>query len=42
VIYVANAPQVDMTKFVTFLNTVVVTADNGVNLANMTGNSLTP
>ncbi|MGP9814515.1 polysaccharide biosynthesis/export family protein [Rhodopseudomonas sp. NSM] len=34
VIYVANAPQVDVTKVLTFLNTAVGTADDGVNLIN--------
>jgi polysaccharide biosynthesis/export protein len=34
VIYVANAPQVDITKALVFLNTAIVTADNGVNLVN--------
>jgi polysaccharide export outer membrane protein len=34
VLYVANAPQVDITKVLTFINTVIVTADNGLNLAN--------
>jgi len=33
VIYVANAPQVDITKVLSFINSVIVTADNGVNLA---------
>ncbi|WP_170149610.1 polysaccharide biosynthesis/export family protein [Rhodoplanes roseus] len=34
ILYVANAPQVDTTKFLTFLNTAIGTADNGVNLIN--------
>jgi polysaccharide export outer membrane protein len=34
VIYVANAPQVDVTKVLSFINSVIVTADNGVNVAN--------
>lgn len=34
VIYVANAPQVDITKALVFLNTAIATADNGVNLVN--------
>jgi len=34
VIYVANAPQVDVTKVLQFLNTAMGTADNGVNLVN--------
>ena len=32
VIYVANAPQVDVTKFLDFLNTAIGTADNGAHL----------
>jgi polysaccharide export outer membrane protein len=32
VIYVANAPQVDITKFLNFLNTAIGTVDNGANL----------
>jgi polysaccharide export outer membrane protein len=40
VLYVANAPQVDITKVLTFINTVIVTADNGLNLAN--GNNAGP
>jgi polysaccharide export outer membrane protein len=34
VLYVANAPQVDITKFLVFLNTATSVADNGVNLVN--------
>ncbi len=34
VMYVANAPSVDITKVLNFINTAVVTADNGVNLIN--------
>jgi len=34
VLYVANAPQVDVTKVLNFLNTAMGTADNGVNLVN--------
>jgi len=34
VLYVANAPQVDITKVLAFINNSVVTADNGVNLVN--------
>ena len=34
VIYAANAPQVDVTKVLSFINSAVVTADNGVNLTN--------
>jgi polysaccharide export outer membrane protein len=34
VMYVANAPQVDITKVLNFINTAVTTADNGVNLVN--------
>ena len=34
VLYVANAPQVDITKVLNFLNTAVGTADNSVNLVN--------
>jgi polysaccharide biosynthesis/export protein len=34
VMYVANAPQVDVTKVLNFINTAVGTADNSVNLAN--------
>lgn len=34
VIYAANAPSVDITKVLTFINTAVATADNGVNLVN--------
>jgi polysaccharide export outer membrane protein len=34
VLYVANAPQVDITKFLNFLNTAITVADNGVNLVN--------
>jgi polysaccharide export outer membrane protein len=34
VIYAANAPQVDITKVLSFLNTAIITADNGVNLVN--------
>jgi polysaccharide export outer membrane protein len=36
VMYVANAPQVDITKVLNFVNAAVVTADNGVNLVNDT------
>ena len=31
VIYVANAPEVDTTKVLKFINTAVGTVDNGVN-----------
>jgi polysaccharide export outer membrane protein len=34
VMYVANAPSVDITKVLNFINAAVVTADNGVNLVN--------
>jgi len=34
VLYVANAPQVDITKVLSFINSAVATADNGVNLVN--------
>lgn len=34
IIFVANAPQVNITKFLVFLDTVVGTADNHVNLLN--------
>lgn len=34
VIYAANAPQVDITKVLNFINTAVITADDGVTLAN--------
>ncbi|MFD2184215.1 polysaccharide biosynthesis/export family protein [Rhodoplanes azumiensis] len=34
ILYVANAPQVDTTKFLNFLNTAMGTADTGVNLVN--------
>jgi len=34
VLYVANAPQVDVTKFLVFVNTVIATADNGAVLVN--------
>ena len=34
VLYAANAPQVDITKVLNFINTAVVTADNGVTLVN--------
>jgi polysaccharide export outer membrane protein len=34
VLYVANAPQVDITKVLAFVNASVTTADNGVNLVN--------
>ena len=34
VLYVANAPSVDITKVLNFINSVVVTADNGVNVVN--------
>lgn len=34
ILYVANAPQVDTTKFLNFLNTAMGTADSGVNLVN--------
>jgi polysaccharide biosynthesis/export protein len=34
VMYVANAPQVDITKVLSFINTAVGTADNSVNLVN--------
>ncbi|HWM46417.1 MAG TPA: polysaccharide biosynthesis/export family protein [Xanthobacteraceae bacterium] len=34
VIYVANAPQVDVTKFLVFINTALATADNHVNFVN--------
>lgn len=33
-LYVANAPQVDTTKVLDFINSVAVTADNSVNVAN--------
>ena len=34
VLYVANAPSVDATKVLSFINAAVVTADSGVNLVN--------
>jgi polysaccharide biosynthesis/export protein len=34
VLYVANAPQVDVTKVLNFLNTAIGTSDSGVNLVN--------
>jgi polysaccharide biosynthesis/export protein len=34
VLYVANAPQVDITKVLNFINAVTGTADNNVNLVN--------
>lgn len=34
VIYAANAPQVDITKVLNFINMATVTADNGVTLVN--------
>jgi polysaccharide export outer membrane protein len=34
VLYVANAPQVDVTKVLNFLNTAMGTTDTGVNLVN--------
>lgn len=34
VLYVANAPQVDITKVLNFINTAVATTDNGVNLVS--------
>jgi polysaccharide export outer membrane protein len=34
VLYVANAPQVDITKVLNFINTAVGSADNSVNLVN--------
>jgi polysaccharide biosynthesis/export protein len=34
VLYVANAPQVDITKVLNFINAVTGTADNSVNLVN--------
>jgi polysaccharide export outer membrane protein len=34
VLYVANAPQVDITKVLAFINTAVGTAENSVNLVN--------
>jgi polysaccharide export outer membrane protein len=34
VLYVANAPQVDITKFLNFLNTAIGTSDSSVNLVN--------
>lgn len=34
VLYAANAPAVDITKVLNFINTAVVTADNGVTLVN--------
>jgi polysaccharide export outer membrane protein len=34
VLYVANAPQVDITKVLNFINTATGTADNSVNLVN--------
>ena len=34
VLYVANAPQVDITKVLAFINSAVTTADNSVNLVN--------
>jgi len=40
VLYVANAPQVDITKVLSFINAVITTADNSVNLVN--GTSIAP
>ena len=34
VLYVANAPQVDITKVVTFLNALAVTGVNAVEIAS--------
>ena len=34
VLYVANAPQVDVTKVLSFINSVAVTADNGITAGN--------
>lgn len=34
VVYAANAPQVDITKVLNFINTTFVTSENGVNLVN--------
>lgn len=34
VLYAANAPQVDITKVLNFINTAVVTADDGVTVVN--------
>lgn len=34
ILYVANAPQVDITKVINFINAVAVTADNGIAIAN--------
>jgi polysaccharide export outer membrane protein len=34
VVYAANAPQVDITKVLNFINTTLVTAENGVSLVN--------
>jgi polysaccharide export outer membrane protein len=34
VLYVANAPQVDITKVLSFINSAVTTADNSVNLVS--------
>ncbi|CAL76059.1 putative capsule polysaccharide export outer membrane protein precursor [Bradyrhizobium sp. ORS 278] len=33
-LYVANAPQVDVTKVLSFINSVAVTAENGITVAN--------
>jgi polysaccharide export outer membrane protein len=34
VLYAANAPQVDATKVLNFINTTLVTAQSGVSLVN--------
>lgn len=34
VVYAANAPQVDVTKVLNFINTALITADNGATLVN--------
>jgi polysaccharide export outer membrane protein len=41
VLYVANAPQVDITKVINFINAVAVTADNGITIANASAASAT-
>lgn len=40
VIFVANAPQVEVTKFLTYLNTIMGTASNGIALREQVKNTL--
>jgi polysaccharide export outer membrane protein len=39
VLYVANAPQVDITKFVSFINALAVTGENALSIANNSAGS---